>query len=98
MSKKSSIFASDFNSGIRNNLKYQRVMEKVEILKVDCKPRKVRIYRVDLNERASIFVVYEGRKKVEQPNTFLNYYASLKRCMYVALGNMGYIKMKEAEI
>lgn len=73
-------------------------MEKVEILKVDCKPRKVRIYRVDKKNGESMFIVYEERKKVEMPNTFTNYYAALKRCMVVALGNMGYINMKESEI
>lgn len=74
------------------------MMEKTEVLKVDCKPRKIRIYRFDKENCDSIFVVYEGRRKVEQPNTFVNYYTSLKRCMIVALGNMGYINMKEAEL
>lgn len=73
-------------------------MEKTEILKVDCKPRKIRIYRIDKEYGDSIFVVYEGRRKVELPNTFTNYYVSLKRCMIVALGNMGYTNMEEAKL
>lgn len=73
-------------------------MKKEEILKVDCKPRKVRIYRVDYAEGKSYFLVYEGRKKVERPNAFGNYYSALKRCMIVALGNMGYHNMKEATL
>lgn len=71
-------------------------MEKVEVLKVDGKPTKVHIYRIDQENGESLFVVYEGRKKVDQPNTFSNYYASLKRCMIVAIGNMAYYKMVES--
>lgn len=68
-------------------------MEKTEILKIDCKPRKVRIYRIDIENGRSLFVVYEGRKKVEQPNTFTDYYAALKRCMIIAVGNSAYYSM-----
>lgn len=73
-------------------------MKKEEILKVDCKPRKVRIYRVDCPKGENYFMVYEGRKKVEIPNVFTNYYSALKRCMVVALGNMGYVNMTEARL
>lgn len=73
-------------------------MDKVEILKVDCKPRKVRIYRIDEKYGESIFVVYEERKRVDYPCIFTNYYEALKRCMVVSLGNMGYIKMTEAKL
>lgn len=65
-------------------------MKKVEILKVDCKPRKVHIYRMDYSDEKSYFVVYEGRRKVEQPYAFAGYYDALKRCMIVALGNSAY--------
>lgn len=98
ISKKSSTFAADLGIVPSATIKYNRVMEKVEILKVDCKPRKVRIYRVDMENGNCLFMVYEGRKKVEQPNTFSDYYTSLKRCMIVALGNMTYIKMTEGEL
>lgn len=73
-------------------------MEKTELLKVDCKPRKVRIYHVGMKNGERIFVVYEGRKRVNQPNTFISYYAALKRCMIVALGDMAYIKMEEVRL
>lgn len=65
-------------------------MDKVEILKVDCKPRKVHLYRIDIREGESCFVVYEGRKRAEWPCVFDNYYEALKRCMIVALGYSAY--------
>lgn len=68
-------------------------MTKVEILKVDCKPRKVHIYRIDYENGPSRFVVYEGRRKAEWPYMFEDYYIALKRCMIVALGNSAYYKM-----
>lgn len=70
-------------------------MKKVEILKVDCKPRKVHIYRIDFEPQPSCFVVYEGRKRAEWPYIFESYYAALKRCMIVAIGNSAYIRMTE---
>ena len=68
-------------------------MKKVEILKVDCKPRKVHIYRIDFEEGQSCFVIYEGRRQAEWPCVFDDYYDALKRCMIVALGNSAYHRM-----
>ena len=98
ISKKSSTFVADLGIVPDRTFKHYRVMEKVEVLKVDCKPRKVRIYRVDLKHDESIFVVYEERKRVDYPCIFGNYYEALKRCMIVALGNMGYVNMTEAKL
>ena len=73
-------------------------MEKGEIFKVDCKPRKVRVYRIDMEKEESVFIVYEGRKMVEKPNAFLSYYSALMRCMIAALGKSAYYRMIESEL
>ena len=67
MSKKSSIFASDFNSGIRNNLKYQRVMEKVCVFKCNVSGKWFRVYECAHpdDSRRTCYQTYIGRKRLD---------------------------------
>ena len=62
ISKKSSIFATDFNSGVHNNQKHKRVMKQKCIFKV-CGGKEMCRVMVRKNEDGDFYyVVYHGRK------------------------------------
>lgn len=85
MSKKSSIFASDFNSEIHDRKIQQRVMEKVEICKVQIGNE---IYKV--NQRVENDVTFEeyrvmnGRRIAKGGSWFNNRLAAIQFMLRIA--------------
>lgn len=85
MSKKSSTFASDFNSGIHDQKIQQRVMEKVEICKVQIGNE---IYKVNqlVNDDVVLdeYRVMHGRRIAKGGSWFNNRLAAIQFMLRIA--------------
>ena len=85
MSKKSSTFATDFNSGVRNTLKYQRVMEKVEICKVQIGDEIYKVNQLVNNDVVlDEYRVMHGRRIAKGGSWFNNRLAAIQFMLRVA--------------
>lgn len=89
MSKESSTFVPDFNSGIYNTLNHQRVMNKVEICKVQI---GTEIYKV--NQRVENDVMFDeyrvmhGRRIAKGGSWFNNRIAAIQFMLRIAFDDV----------
>lgn len=82
ISKKSSIFATDFNSGVHNDQNQTRVMNDVCVFRCQCEGEMYRVLVISNPkvEHGMYYVIYKGRKQAT-PIRFQTEGDAVQRCV-----------------